>query len=693
MNKLYTTLFFALALTSPALKAQVADSMQTNGNLKEVTVTGYISKLPLLKSPASLNVLNARQIQLQAEESLLPALNALPGVRMEERSPGSYRLSLRGSLLRSPFGVRNVKVYIDDFPLTDAGGNTYLNLIDTRSIERLEILKGPDGSLFGANSGGVVLIDATGQLVEDKKLSLGVNSGSYGLFHENIALQKQSGNSQFSLHQAFQRSDGYRENSALRRHYLQASERWQYNSRNQLKLFAFFADLRYQTPGGLTLNQFNENPRQARPAGGPNPGAVEQQARIENQTWFGGISHESNITDKLRHVIAVFGSHTNYRNPFITNYEIRDEANYGARTYLELSGDASAAINWKWNLGLEYQSADQEIRNYTNTRGIKGDIQAADALEAKQHFYFTRFSADIYYKLTAEAAVSLNYYQYDFRGLIIAPDALKGKRKFSPAWMPRLGLAYAVHPNLAWRASVSRGYSPPTIAEIRPSNTIINAALEAENGLNYETGFRYSSSNNRFQVDASVFNFRLREAIARRVDASDAEYFVNAGGTNQLGVESLISAWLIQPREAGFIRGLQWTNSYTYSHFRFSNYNNAENDYSGNNLTGVPQHVVVSGLVLNLPASLILSSQYNYTDRIPLNDANSAFADSYHLVQAKIRWQTLQNEKHRLEFFAGADNILNQKYSLGNDINAFGNRYFNAAPLRNYYAGLTFTLL
>src|SRR5690606_12144026 len=106
-------------------------------------------------------------------------------VRMEERSPGSYRLSLRGSLLRSPFGVRNVKVYLDEFPLTDAGGNTYLNLIDSKSIQSLEVLKGPDGSLFGANSGGVVLMDVTGKRPQNRLLSVDVNGGSYGLIHES----------------------------------------------------------------------------------------------------------------------------------------------------------------------------------------------------------------------------------------------------------------------------------------------------------------------------------------------------------------------------------------------------------------------------------------------------------------------------------------------------------------------------
>src|SRR3982750_1058709 len=101
-------------------------------------------------------------MRLQHAASLIPAFNAVAGVRMEERSPGSYRLSLRGSLLRSPFGVRDVKVYFDEIPLSDAGGNTYLNALDINSIRSVEVLKGPDGSLFGANSGGVVILRPTG---------------------------------------------------------------------------------------------------------------------------------------------------------------------------------------------------------------------------------------------------------------------------------------------------------------------------------------------------------------------------------------------------------------------------------------------------------------------------------------------------------------------------------------------------
>ena len=98
--------------------------------LGDIVVKGFGSGQVRNAVPASVSVLRPRDISRFTNTSLVPVMNTLPGVRMEERSPGSYRLSMRGSLIRSPFGVRNVKVYLDDIILTDAGGNTYLNLLD-----------------------------------------------------------------------------------------------------------------------------------------------------------------------------------------------------------------------------------------------------------------------------------------------------------------------------------------------------------------------------------------------------------------------------------------------------------------------------------------------------------------------------------------------------------------------------------
>src|SRR5690554_1287767 len=138
----------------------------TTNYLQEVTVRAYFVEQPLLRLTTSAGVVGRTALAYQGGTTLLPAINTVPGVRMEERSPGSYRLSLRGSLLRSPFGVRNVKVYLDEIPLTDAGGNTYFNMLDAGSVDGIDILKGPDGSLFGANSGGVVLLRPHGMTDE-----------------------------------------------------------------------------------------------------------------------------------------------------------------------------------------------------------------------------------------------------------------------------------------------------------------------------------------------------------------------------------------------------------------------------------------------------------------------------------------------------------------------------------------------
>src|SRR5690606_28266745 len=166
-----------------------ATPQDTTNRLGEVTVSAYFAEQPLLRLSASAGVVGQQVLANQRGVSLLPAVNTVPGVRMVERCPGSYRLSLRRSLLRAPLGVRNVKVYLDEIPLTDAGGNTYLNLLDAGSLHHIEILKGPDGSLFGANSGGVVLLRPYGGSEGERAntSTLRLSGGTYGMFHQQLS--------------------------------------------------------------------------------------------------------------------------------------------------------------------------------------------------------------------------------------------------------------------------------------------------------------------------------------------------------------------------------------------------------------------------------------------------------------------------------------------------------------------------
>ncbi|GGG91447.1 outer membrane protein [Parapedobacter pyrenivorans] len=669
----------------------IAGSLRDTVNyLEEATVKAYFAEQPLLRLPASAGVIGRTTLAHQSGATLLPAINTVPGVRMEERSPGSYRLSLRGSLLRSPFGVRNVKVYLDEIPLTDAGGNTYFNLLDAGSVDGIEILKGPDGSLFGANSGGVVLLRPHGMGNEDNNTAaLQLNGGSYGLFHQQLAaVLHPAEDYQFSVNQAYQRADGYRQNSAMKRMAFQTTQRWRYKANSELRLLALYSDLQYRTPGGLTATQFADDPRLARPATATIPGAVDQQAGIINKTLVGGVIHDTRLNSKLRHVASVFGSHTDFRNPFITNYEIRDEYNMGFRTYFDYVGGSPGVVSWRANAGMELQYGQNDISNYDNNGGTRGDKQAIDGLRSLQHFYFGRFSADLFSRLFLEASMSLNYYGYAFKSNYPGNESDYTTKHFDAEWMPRVALSYLIDTQWAWRASVSRGYSPPTIAEVRPSDQIVNTALAAETGWNYETGFRWQTQDRRFSVDGSVFFYYMKDAIIRQLREDGSEFFGNAGSVKQRGVELSFGAWIVEPRQTGWLRGLQVGSNFTWSKFRFGDYRIGTSDFTGNKLTGVPATTTVNNVLLRFPLNIAAYVMHNYTASIPLDDANTVFADAYQLLQSKVSWDKPMGNNLRVQVFVGGDNLLNQQYSLGNDINAFGGRFFNAAPPRNFYGGI-----
>lgn len=681
-----------LFLTAFCFVGFVHAQQDTSVQLKETEVRSYFESRSLLSTPASVSIIDAKQLSVQPDYSLVPAINAVPGVRMEERSPGSYRLSIRGSLLRSPFGIRNIKIYLDDFPLTDAGGNSYLNSMDAGNVNRIEILKGPESSIFGANSGGVIIINPVPKKADSSYVLAGLSGGSYGLLHQKFVVQEAFRKYRFNFTQGFQRSDGYRDNSNFKRQYIQLFQQWNYVSKAQLKALFIFSDLNYNTPGGLTLSQFRNNPRAARPPTATLPGASQQQAAIFNKTYYGGLSHQFAFTSAIRHVLTVFGSHTDFKNPFISNYETRKENSFGARTYLEIGNAENNRLQVKWQTGAEAQKTASAIANYGNRGGNQDTLQANDNLDALNHFYFSRLAMSWNRRLFIEAAASLNYYQYSFKNNFPSFQSSSDAVNFTPQLMPRLALSYLIKRNFAWRASVSRGYSAPTLAEIRSSNLLVNTSLEPESGWNYETGFRFNQLQNLFTIDACVYYFKLEQAIVRRIDENGNEFFANSGGTHQTGVEVQATVPVIRPRSASFVRSAELTNSFTYNRFIFNRYSDGMNNYNGNRLTGTPQFVNVAGVYCTWPLQLYTFIQYNYTGNIALNDANSEFANEYHLVQLKAGWRKQWNA-FRIEAFVGADNLLNQTYSLGNDLNAFGGRYYNAAPLRNYFIGFNLLLL
>lgn len=692
MHRILTCLMILFCIPAASLLyGQETDSAQSSSMLTPVTVMAYFSPQPVLGLTAAAQNITSAGIEAQQTTTLLPAINTVAGMRMEERSPGSYRLAMRGSLIRSPFGIRNVKIYLDEFTLTDAGGNTYLNLIDPASIDEINVLKGPDGSLYGANSGGVLRLQPKGFNVKENKGSLLLSGGSYGLFQEQLSVQRKINEKySFSVDQSFTRSDGYRENAALNKKTIQTAHKWSYSKRSELRFLAFYSDLNYRTPGGLTEAQMKENPRVARPASATTPSAKEQKAGIQNKTFFAGIIHDTRINKHLSHTLSIFGAYTDFKNPFITNYEFRKESNLGLRTYFSYKEEADERLQWQMQLGLEAQKGWAQIDNYENNRGQPAARQAMDDLDNMQGSLFYRAMARLYQRWTIEASLGLNDAGINYVQRYPVVAAPQGNITFKNIWMPRLAMSYLLTEVLAIRGSVAKGYSPPTIAEVRASDNNINPDLRAETGINYETGIRSETRNRRFIADLALYHYDMKDAIVRQLRNNGAEYFVNAGVVRQQGIEASIWAHILPFRQNRLLRSLRLQSALSYNHYRFGHYQVDNEVFSGNKVTAVPDWVWANALLLTLPEGIGLNINYNYMSAMPLNDANTVFAKSFHLVQVKGTFNWKFNPSLQLQFFAGIDNLLNEKYSLGNDINAFGNRFFNPAPPANYYGGIKF---
>lgn len=654
-----------------------------------VIVKGFETNRRLIETPASISFINQKAIQRFSATSLVPVINTVPGVRMEERSPGSYRLSVRGSLLRSPFGIRNIKVYVDDMPFTDAGGNTYINLIEPSSLSNAEILKGPASSLYGAGTGGAVILNTPGlKNVQDKtetSFKLQLQGGSYGQFSENAQWKMNKKNYSFQLSQSHLQCDGYRDNSRMRKDVIHFSDDWKISSRDELKFQLLLADLYYQTPGGLNLAQWQANPKQSRQATATLPGAKEQHAAVYNKTVFTGLSNQWQLSKKLSNISSLVFNYTSFKNPFITNYEKRKETSRGLRTkmiYAAIENNTSL----KFIAGAEWQTTFAHIDNYGNKAGMADTVQTKDEVNAFQRFYFAQADLSVNKKLFINAGASINQFTYRYTRTTDNPSVKKTK-KFDAVVSPRFSLSYLLLDKISVRGIVSKGFSAPTIAEVRPSEGSFFESLQPEYGWNYEAGLRGSLFKNHFQFDISAYTFNLSNAIVRRTANNGAEYFVNAGGTKQQGIEAMLAYIVVDSKEK-FISLLKLSSSLTFNKYRFKDYKINTADYSGNKLTGVPDKIIVSSLDIEFKNKIFLYVTHNYTSKLPLTDANTAFADDYHLLQCKLGWK-IKMKKLVAEIFAGADNILNEKYSLGNDLNAAGNRFYNAAPLRNYFAGIS----
>jgi iron complex outermembrane recepter protein len=655
-------------------------------SLREVVVTGFEQNRSRLIATATVHVAQTNDLGVSNRTSLVQALNTVPGLRMEERSPGSYRINIRGSSLRSPFGVRNVKIYWNDIPVTDPGGNTYFNQFAFNNFSSIEVFRGPGGSLYGAGTGGVIIMNTL-----DGSWKRGVVAeyitGSFGLHNALVTARLGNKDARSQLTYAHTQHDGYRNQSAMRRDNASWASSFKLSNKQELSASLLFTDMFYQTPGGLTKTEFDQNPKAARPAAGGFPGAEQARAAIYQKNILAGVQHRYKIDTHWSNSTVLYAAYAQIRNSAVRNYERRSEPHTGGRTSFTWQTKKNRTAI-KLVAGGELQHGFFNTQVFSNRQGNADTLQNNDDIDYDTYSIFLQGDVSLHDSWFITAGSSINQSKVRFTRLSNRPVSVQ-QRIYRQELAPRLSLVKKFGGNTSLFGTVSKGFSPPTLAELLPSTGRISTELEAESGWNYEAGARRQLrlSNGYLFMELTAFYFKLNNTLVQRRDNGGADFFINAGNTRQKGIEYSAS-YTKHFHPSHWLDDALMEVAYNYSHFRYGSFTRDTIDFSGKVLPSVPANTLSFLIDVRAKNGLYFNASHYWASKIFLNDANTAAAAPYHLLGLRIGYGWRIKNNISLNLYAGADNVLDEVYSLGNDINDARGRYYNTAPRRNYYAGV-----
>ena len=166
---------------------------------KVIVVTAQKREQILADVPQSISVLGSEKLEERQAVSFVDYAALVPGMTIDQTDPGKSRIILRG--INTGGDSPTAAVYIDDTPFGPSTGQSngavLAGDIDTFDIERVEVLRGPQGTLYGANSlGGLVkfvtvapkLGEFSGRVRAGAEFTEGGNMGYNGNLAVNVPL-------------------------------------------------------------------------------------------------------------------------------------------------------------------------------------------------------------------------------------------------------------------------------------------------------------------------------------------------------------------------------------------------------------------------------------------------------------------------------------------------------------------------
>ncbi|WP_316811565.1 TonB-dependent receptor [Pedobacter heparinus] len=659
-------------------------------SLNEVRIAGYNGNKTNKESPGAVALITAKDINRGSALSLQPALNAIPGVRMDQSTLSEARISIRGNGVRAAYGIRSVKIYVNEIPVTEADGTTRIEALDVNSIGRAEVIKGPASSIYGAGTAGVINFQLQRAPYQEQSMEVAGLAGSYGL--QRLAATYRSGGDKLNSYVSYgwQEYEGYRKHSKDMRRFLTGNFQLFPGNKRIITLMLNRTTQHSQIPGSLTAGQVVADPVQA------NATNLDKQAG-RYQTWTRiGLGQQYRFNDQFSNSSSVFTYFYDLDHPLPYAYIRNFYQSYGGRTRFAYD-PGFAILPTRFTLGAEFNEGLTKGNQYVNNQGKEGVINANIDYQNSQYSLFYQSETTLGPQTSLTLGLSYNSMRYEVRDYLKQQQS--GIKKFDPQATPRIALSHTFGEALSLHASVSSGFSPPSSSEIKQVDGTINPVLQAEKALNYELNAKGNLLQSRLAYDLALFKMDMKgELIAQSVQQGITVYN-NAGKTSHNGVELALSYQLLKADDAREIISLRPFAAITYADFKFKDYKTLDAQgvvtatYDHNELTGIAPWVINAGVDLETKTGIYFYGNYFYSDRLPLNDANSAYNPAYQVLNAKIGYKKQLVKFLEVNVYAGLDNIGNKSYSSIVSLNAVGYggaepAYFNPSPKRNAYGGL-----
>ena len=661
--------------------------------LEEVEVEAFNRSRRLVDVPGSLSIISARQILTEQPVTIVPLLNQAPGVFAHSGALNTSRITIRGIGARVPYATGKVRAYFNNIPLTNGSGISMVEDLDPSAMERIEIIKGPATSAYGAGLGGTILITARKPNLQPHQVSNNFRAGSWDLLRNTFSIDTQTGNTGLSLQYNHTQSNGYRQNNQYNRNGITAIARSVPGANTDITFLFVYTSLKAHIPSSIDSNTFVSRPRAAA------ANWLQTRGYEDYNKLLAGISAEHNFTPSFSANMSLFS--TLFEEKEMRPFDVLNEDRFSGGTRLKLKWSGTIP-NGTYQIlgGSELFSENFGYTSYQNIGGL-GEQGAMISDNNEQISYYNLFvQSDLdLRRLNLSAGLNFNSGATNYRNLFhqtgINPS---GRYGYGNIISPRVSGNYRFYQRNSVFLTISHGFSPPALSETLTPEGFINPEIRPEKSWNIEGGIRGNLLDNHLFYDINIYTMRVENLLVAERVGEDAWVGRNAGESVHRGFEGELQLILYRsdPGNPGpwwFPDEVRLNPNLTINNFRFTDFTDRGVDYSGKMLPGIPDYVVNGGISGEFKGGMYASVNFRHVGEMPMNDANSKFYDSYNVTNVIIGYKNRiwRNLFADISFLSG--NVFDARYASMILVNApaFGSnqpRYYYPGNPLNYSAGI-----